>query len=252
VGSLVRVVSDRTLEVGVTAEISASFEDRLSVVRDRIDRACGRAGRLPGDVLLVPVTKGVDPEQVSEAARCGLGVFGESKVQEARHKIAMCPGNLAWHMIGHLQSNKVKDAVRLFSLIHSIDSLDLLRQVGEACSEAGRTMPVCLEVNICGEGSKYGLLEPRVEEVINAANGYCKIEVCGLMAIPPAVEKPESSRPHFRRLREIRDRLKISTGLELRELSMGMSHDFEVAIEEGATMVRVGTVLFGKREAGSK
>lgn len=236
----------------MTLEVAGSLEERLAVVRDRISGACSRAGRLPDDVLLVPVTKGVDPEQVSEAARCGLRVFGESKVQEARNKIAMCPGNLMWHMIGHLQSNKVKEAVRLFSMIHSVDSLGLLRQVGEACDEAGRRMPICLEINICGEGSKYGLLEPQAEEVLNAANEYCKIEVCGLMAIPPAVEKPESSRPHFRRLREIRDRLKVSTGLELRELSMGMSNDFEVAIEEGATMIRVGTILFGKREVGSK
>lgn len=237
------------LALEVVVEISGSFEERLAAIRGRMEKACLRAGRSPEDVLLIPVTKGVDPERVTEASRCGLDIFGESKVQEARQKIAMCSGSLTWHMVGHLQSNKVKEAVRLFSMIHSIDSPGLLRQVGTACEDAGRTMPVCIEVNIGGEGSKYGLAETEVEGVVAAANDLSRIEMKGLMAIPPAAENPEASRPYFRRLREIRDRVRASTGVDLRDLSMGMSHDFEIAIEEGATMIRVGTVLFGRREA---
>ncbi|MEI6809783.1 MAG: YggS family pyridoxal phosphate-dependent enzyme [bacterium] len=231
----------------MVAEVSGTFEERLAAVRNRIETACVRAGRSPDDVLLIPVTKGIDPDLVTVAAREGLDVFGESKVQEARQKIGMCPGNVVWHMIGHLQSNKVKEAVRLFAMIHSIDSLELLRLVAGACEDAGRTLPVCIEVNISGEGSKYGLPAAEVERVIVAGNDLGRIEVRGLMAIPPAAEEPEASRPYFRRLRELRDRLRQSTGVELAELSMGMSHDFDIAIEEGATMVRVGSILFGKR-----
>ncbi|MEI6971407.1 MAG: YggS family pyridoxal phosphate-dependent enzyme [bacterium] len=229
-------------------DMTGSFEERLAAIRDRVTAACARAGRSPDDVLLLPVTKGVDPDSVSVAARCGLGVFGESKVQEARHKIGMCPGHLSWHMIGHLQSNKVREAVHLFSMVHSIDSLDLLRQVAAASDNAGKTMPVCLEVNVSGEGSKYGLAVADVEGVVAAGNDLGRIEVRGLMTIPPVAEDPGASRPYFRKLRELRDRLRASTGVDLNDLSMGMSNDFEIAIEEGATVVRVGTILFGKRE----
>lgn len=232
----------------MVVEVSVTFEERLAAVRGRIEKACASAGRSPDDVLLLAVTKGVDPDLITTAVREGLDVFGESKVQEARQKIGMCPGNLSWHMIGHLQSNKVKEAVRLFAMIHSVDSLELLRLVAAACEDAGRSMPVCIEVNISGEGSKYGLPEADVERVIVAANDLFRVEVRGLMAIPPVTEKPEDSRQYFRRLREIRDRLRQSTGVELPELSMGMSHDFDIAIEEGATIIRVGATLFGKRE----
>lgn len=232
----------------MTEEATGSFEERLAGIRERIAGACARAGRSPDDVLLIPVTKGVDPDRVSEASRSGLDVFGESKVQEARHKVGMCPGHLSWHMIGHLQSNKVREAVHLFSMIHSIDSLGLLRQVASAAENAGKTMPVCIEVNVSGEGAKYGLSEAEVEGVVTAGNELSRIEVRGLMTIPPAAEDPGASRPYFRKLREIRDRLRSSTGVDLNELSMGMSNDFDVAIEEGATMIRVGTILFGRRE----
>jgi len=226
-----------------------SIEERLVRINDRIGKACVRAGRVPDDVVLLPITKGVTPDRIAEAARCGLTVFGESKVQEARHKIPMCAGNLTWHMIGHLQSNKIRDAVWLFSAIQAIDSLKLLQMVNEGCEKAGKSMPVALEINVGGEGTKFGMNEADAAAVLQACNELSRVEVTGLMAIPPITADPEGARPFFRRLREIRDRLRDGSGFELRELSMGMSHDFEVAIEEGATTIRLGTIIFGKREA---
>lgn len=225
-----------------------SMEERIARVHARMAAACARAGRVADSVRLVAVSKTHPPERVEEAARCGLRLFGENKVQEAAAKIPHCSSSLEWHLVGHLQSNKARTAVQLFSMIHSIDSADLLQRLNRICDEEGRRMPVCLEVNVAGEGSKYGLAPDAVAGVLAAAQACSRIEVVGLMAIPPAVEDPERARGFFRTLREIRDRLRADTGYELPELSMGMSHDFEIAIEEGATMVRVGTDIFGARE----
>ena len=229
-----------------------SFTERLAAVRNRIEEACARAGRRPDDVLLLPVTKGVAPERLEEAAACGLSVFGENRVQEARQKMAVLPDRLSWHMIGHLQSNKARDAARYFSMIQSVDSLKLLRTIDAAAADEGKTMPVCLEVNLAGEGSKFGLAEPDVAGVLAGCNELRCVDVRGLMAIPPVAEDPAAARPYFAKLRGIRDRLRSESGFELPELSMGMSNDFEMAIEEGATIVRLGTILFGRREAGIK
>ncbi|MBP7275637.1 MAG: YggS family pyridoxal phosphate-dependent enzyme [Kiritimatiellae bacterium] len=223
------------------------MEERVARVEARMAGACARAGRPADSVRLVAVSKTRPPDQVDAAARCGLRRFGENKVQEAAAKIPLCSSALEWHLVGHLQSNKVRLAVQWFSMIHSVDSADLLQRLNRICEEEGRRMPVCLEVNVAGEGSKFGLAPDAVAGVLAAAHDCARIEVVGLMAIPPAVEDPERARGFFRTLRELRDRLRGETDYELPELSMGMSHDFEIAIEEGATFVRVGTDIFGER-----
>jgi pyridoxal phosphate enzyme (YggS family) len=228
--------------------VDTALTARLEAVRERIRRACARSGRPPDEVSLLPVSKTVDPERIREAVAAGLTVFGESRVQEARQKIPLCPGHLAWHFVGHLQTNKVREAVRLFAMIHAVDSTRLLETVDAACRAAGRVLPVLLEVNVSGEGSKFGLAPEAVPEALRAARGLFGVEVLGLMTIPPLAEDTEHARPHFRRLRELRDRCRSETGVALPELSMGMSHDFEIAVEEGATWVRLGTALFGERK----
>lgn len=224
------------------------FSERLVQVRERTEKACQRAGRSPNEVKILAVSKTQTPESIRAAADCGLGVFGENRIQEARQKIPLCPAQLEWHLIGHLQTNKVRDAVRLFQIIHSVDSQKLLAAIDAAGGLTGRIMPVFLEVNVSGEGSKFGLAPDSVPETLEYANSLKRVEVTGLMTIPPAAKNPEDARPFFRKLRLLRDQWRQQTGFVLNELSMGMSHDFEVAVEEGATWIRLGTVLFGKRE----
>lgn len=229
--------------------MNASLQERVDAVIERMAQACARCGRDPSSVQLIAVSKTYEAETIRAAAECGLRVFGESKVQEAKAKIPLCPGNLTWHMIGHLQRNKVGMAVELFDRIHSVDSQRLLEAVDHASSESGKTMPVLLEVNVSGEASKFGLPPEDVPAVLTAANGLNHVTVVGLMTMPPFTDEPEKARAHFRKLRELRDQWRDELGFGLEELSMGMSHDFEVAIEEGATWVRVGTAIFGEREA---
>lgn len=221
--------------------------ERIAAIQERISSACARAGREPGSVTLVAVSKTHPPEAIREAANAGLTVFGESRVQEARAKIPLCPSGISWHLVGHLQSNKVKHAVQLFEVIHSVDSFRLLEAVDRACDEAGRRMDVLLEVNVSGEAVKFGLGPEAVPDVLKRANELMRVNVAGLMTMPPFAEDAEKARPHFRRLRELRDKWRAESGFALDQLSMGMSGDFEVAIEEGATLVRVGTALFGER-----
>ena len=221
--------------------------ERIEKVESRIAAACARAGRSRDDVKLVAVSKTHPPESVCETAHAGLMIFGENKVQEARAKIPECPGNLSWHLVGHLQRNKAGFAVELFDLIHSVDSLRLLEAINRAADEAGKTQKVLLEVNVSGEGTKFGLKPEEVPDVLRAANQFSRVEIRGLMTMPPAFEDLEKVRPFFRRLCELRDVWQKETGVSLPELSMGMSHDFEIAIEEGAHWVRVGTAIFGER-----
>jgi hypothetical protein len=225
-----------------------SILPRLIQIRERIERACARAGRSAGAVRILAASKAQTPESITEAANCGLAVFGENRIQEARQKIPLCPARIEWHLIGHLQTNKVRDAVRLFQIIHSVDSQKLLAAIDAAGELTGRTMPVFLEVNVSGEGSKFGLAPESVPETLEYANSLKRVEVTGLMTIPPAAKNMEEARPFFRKLRLCRDKWREQTGYALNELSMGMSHDFEVAVEEGATWIRLGTVLFGLRE----
>lgn len=228
------------------------FQERLEGIRRRMDGACARAGRDPASVRLLPVSKTFGPEAIRQAAEAGLDVFGENKVQEALAKIPLCPGRLHWHLIGHLQSNKIRPAVRLFETVHSADSIGLLERLDAACAEEGRRMDVLLQVNVSGESSKHGLRPEEARAAAERANALPNLVLKGLMTIPPALPESEQIRPHFRRLRELRDGLRDALGIPLEELSMGMSHDFETAIEEGATWIRVGSALFGVRTRGEE
>ena len=222
-------------------------QERVDVVQDRLMAACDRAGRPVEDVQLIAVSKRYPAEAVEAVADCGLRVFGESRVQEAAEKIPRCRDGLDWHLIGHLQRNKIRRAVELFSMIHAVDSLKLLEAIDRICAESGQRVQALLEVNVSGEEAKYGMKPEELPAVLEAAVGLHYVEVVGLMTMPPWAEDPEAARPFFRKLRKLRDRVSDQLSFPLPELSMGMSHDFEVAIEEGATYVRVGTALFGAR-----
>ncbi len=221
--------------------------ENLNQVQQRIAAACERAGRDPATITLLAVTKTVPPEIVREAAQLGLSLFGESKVQEAKAKIPLCPGRLRWHMVGHLQSNKARDAVALFDMIQSVDNLRLAEEINRRAELAAKTMPILLEVNIVGEASKFGYPPDRLLAELERLNALPRLEIHGLMTIPPFTPQPERARPVFRQLRQLREQCEQILGAPLPHLSMGMTGDFEVAIEEGATMVRVGTALFGER-----
>jgi pyridoxal phosphate enzyme (YggS family) len=223
------------------------LEANLKAVQQRIEAACERAGREPGSVTLVAVTKGQPPEAVCAAAALGLGLFGENKVQEAKAKISLCPGRLRWHMVGHLQTNKCRDAVGLFEMVQSVDSLHLAEELNQRAEQAAKTLPVLLEVNAVGEASKFGCRPDQLLADLGRINALPRLEICGLMTVPPWALDPEKARPVFRQMRELKQRCEQLLGAPLPHLSMGMSGDFEVAIEEGATMVRVGTALFGAR-----
>jgi len=228
-----------------------SLTENLNLIQQRIRAARNRAGRAPDSVTLLAVSKTHPPETIREAAGCGQLLFGENKIQEAKAKIQLCPGKCRWHFIGHLQSNKVRDAVELFEMIQGVDSLALAREISRRCEQAAKRMPVLLEVNVAGEASKFGYEPERLLAELNELNALPKIEIHGLMAIPPYTTDPEKARPYFRRLRELKERAESALGAPLPHLSMGMSGDFEIAIEEGATLVRVGTALFGPRRKSS-
>jgi len=221
--------------------------ENLSAIEERIAAACGRANRERSSVLLLAVSKGMPPELVNAAFDVGQTFFGESKVQEAKAKIPQCPSRARWHMIGHLQSNKCRDAVQLFEMIQSVDSLALAQELNKCADKVGNTIPILLEVNVAGEGSKFGLKSDAVVEQIVEINALSRLAVHGLMTIAPWTPEPEKVRPVFRRLRELKAACEQKLGAPLPHLSMGMSGDFEVAIEEGATIVRIGTALFGAR-----
>ncbi|GAB4390344.1 MAG: YggS family pyridoxal phosphate-dependent enzyme [Thermodesulfovibrionales bacterium] len=216
--------------------------ERIGDIYRRIAHAAMRSGREPDDVKLVAVTKTMPAEAVREAVEAGLRAFGESKVQEARAKAAELRGlNIEWHMVGHLQRNKARQAVEIFELIHSVDSVELLELINRAAALAGKVQRVLVQLNLSGEESKSGAREADLAGFLDAAFGMENVIVEGLMTIPPYSEDPGASRPIYRRLRE------LAQASGLAELSMGMTGDFEVAIEEGATIVRVGTAIFGER-----
>ena len=220
----------------------------LQQVQLRIENACQACGRSPQDVLLVAVSKKKEAPLLREAYDAGQLVFGENRVQEVVVKQPELPNAIQWHLIGHLQSNKVKQAIACeFDAIHSVDSEKLLRRIDAEAREQGRVQTVYLQVNVSGEGSKFGLAPSEVESLLEVATGFHGVNIQGLMTIPPFTEDPEGAAPHFVTLRNLRDQMRTSTGFELPELSMGMSHDMEVAIREGATQVRVGTDIFGAR-----
>lgn len=213
----------------------------LDRVRERIARAAERAGRSASDVLLVGVSKTVDVARIRQAIEAGVPALGENRVQEARDKVSEIGRPVPWHLVGHLQTNKVRDALEIFDVIHSLDRLDLAKELDKRARARGRTVDALIEVNVAGEASKGGVGPDGLGELLDAVAALSSVKVRGLMVIPPEAKEPDDSRVWFRALRKLGERYSFA------ELSMGMSGDFEVAIEEGATLVRVGTAIFGAR-----
>jgi len=222
------------------------FPSRLAKIHDAIASAARRAGRDPAEIELLAVSKTQPVETIQEAMRAGITHFGENKVQEARGKIEAL-GRGIWHLIGHLQSNKAKDAVRLFDSIDSVDRTDLAGEINQRADALGKIQNVLLQVNIAGESTKFGCAPDAARALAEAINALPRLCLRGLMTIAPYSPEPEKSRPCFAGLRRLRDKIEADTGLRLPVLSMGMSGDFTVAIEEGSTCVRIGTALFGER-----
>ena len=224
--------------------------NNIAEVRERIAAACRRSGRRAEDVKLVAVTKTVPPDRIRLAYNAGVRDFGENRVQEAGEKRPpLSDLTVTWHMIGHLQTNKARPARELFHWVHSVDSLRLATKLHQSAVCGGERLPVLLEVNLGGEASKSGVKEDEILELAQQVSRLETLELRGLMTIPPFLDDPEQVRPFFRRLRNLAGKIDSThlPGISMRDLSMGMSHDFEVAIEEGATIVRVGTAIFGER-----
>ena len=235
-----------------TASTLDSLRQRYEAVRGRIEASKQLCGRDREEISLIAVTKTHPVETVRLALSLGLRDFGENRVQEAESKIESLSGSGArWHLIGHLQANKARRAVKLFDVIHSLDSVSLSLRLDRLCIEEGRTrLPVMIQLDLAGEETKSGVAESELQTVVNAVADCERLSLVGLMTLPPYFEDPERARPFFRRLRELRDTLRRQQqfGDSAGELSMGMTHDFEVAIEEGATMLRIGTAIFGQRD----
>ena len=225
----------------------AKIQENLERVRERIAQAAAKAGRAVDEIELVAITKTHDAEKVREAIEAGHTLFGESRVQEARVKIPGLPSNLRWHFVGHLQKNKIRHALPLFELIHSVDSLALAQNMNRIAEEEGSHPRVLLEVNMAGEGSKFGFQPDKLREQMETLLALNRLSILGLMTIPPLAPEAEASRKYFVQLRELRDRLQTEFHVDLSQLSMGMTNDFAIAVEEGATLVRVGTAIFGER-----
>lgn len=219
----------------------------LERVREQIAQAARKSGRLPNEIELVAVSKAQPAEKVQAAVDAGQTLFGENRVQEARAKIPLLPSRLRWHFIGHLQKNKIRHALPLFELFHGIDSLALAQDLQRIAEEDGMRPRVLLEVNVAGEASKHGFSPERLREELDALLSLGRLTLEGLMTIPPLTPEADASRRYFVILRELRDRMETDFKVKLPHLSMGMSGDFPVAIEEGATLVRVGTAIFGAR-----
>jgi pyridoxal phosphate enzyme (YggS family) len=229
--------------------MAADIPDSLAKVRQTISQAERAAGRPDGSVQLIAVTKTHPVDAIQKAIDAGQLIFGENRVQEARAKIPELSSRIQWHLIGHLQSNKVRPALPLFQLIHGVDSVELLADIDRIAAELGLFPRILLQVNLAGEASKFGFSPAKLLEQVETIDGFKRANIEGLMTIPPLAPSPEHSRPYFVALRELRDRLARESGFALPELSMGMSDDYQVAIAEGATMVRVGTAIFGERRA---
>jgi pyridoxal phosphate enzyme (YggS family) len=232
--------------------MTGTISQNLQNIHDRIAKAARRVGRDPGEVSIVAVTKTVEPKRIKEAISAGLRVFGENYVQEAQEKmVKFKEKNLKWHFIGHLQKNKAKLAVELFDLIHTIDSVELAHELNKRAQEP---VEILIEVNIAKENTKAGIDPEGAVKLARAISAMPNLKLRGLMAIPPSFEQPDMSRPYFAMVRRLAERINKEKlpGVYMRELSMGMSSDFEVAIEEGATMVRLGAAIFGTRAVPEK
>ena len=226
------------------------MKERIKEIRNRIEQTAVSCGRKPSDIRLVAVSKTVAPEQVKTAAAAGLLVFGENYIQEAMQKIdAIADSRLTWHFIGHLQSNKAKYAVRYFDLIHSVDSFKLAKEIDKQAEKRGKMQKILVQINIAEESTKSGIGADEAVSLVSDISRLENLAVKGLMTLPPFFNQPEKVRPYFRNLALIRDQIRTESipNIEMSELSMGMTGDFGVAIEEGATLVRIGTAIFGGR-----
>ena len=227
-----------------------SISENISRIREQISSAARRSGRKAEEITLMAVSKTFPAQQIIEAYQAGLRVFGESKVQEFSSKAEALRDlrEAEWHMIGHLQTNKAAKAVELFSAVDSLDSLRLAEKLNSVAEQFGKKLAVLIEINVGGEAAKSGIVpdSPELKNILQAAEQLQHLEIRGLMTVPPFTEDPQAARPFFRKLREIRDQRVPAVSMDM--LSMGMSHDFEVAIEEGSTCVRIGTAIFGERE----
>ena len=224
-----------------------SITENLERVREQIARAADKSARSVDGVELVAISKTHDAEKVRQAVEAGQHLFGESKVQEARVKIPELPSSTRWHFVGHLQKNKIRHALPLFEMIHSVDSLALAQEMNRIAEEDGLHPRVLLEVNVAGEGSKFGFQPDKMRAEMESLLAFPRLSILGLMCIPPIAEEAEASRKYFIALRELRNQLQTEFHVDLAQLSMGMTQDYAVAIEEGATLVRVGTAIFGER-----
>jgi len=230
-----------------------SISDNIARVKQRISDVAARVGRNPNSITLMAVSKVVEPERIHQAYEAGIRVFGENRVQEFADKTSAVQdlAQAEWHLIGHLQSNKANKASGLFHAIDSVDSVRLAQKLDQAAQQAGKILPILIEVNVGGEDNKSGIApgSRELEELLNSASSLQSLQVQGLMTIPPYTEDPEGARTYFRKLRDLRDQIAARKfpGIRMEVLSMGMSHDFEIAIEEGSTCIRVGTAIFGER-----
>jgi hypothetical protein len=224
----------------------STIKENFLMVTGRIEKAARRVGRDPKEVKLVAVSKTVESARIKEAIEAGVSILGENYVQEAQKKIEEIGRPVAWHFIGHLQTNKAKHAVRLFDMIHSVDSLPLAEELSRRAEQVGQVTKVMIEVNISGEATKFGTDEEKVSIIVRGILNLSNLSLEGLMTMPPYFDSPQMSRPYYIKLRELKEKM-VKEGIPLKELSMGMSNDFEIAIEEGATYVRVGTAIFGSR-----
>jgi pyridoxal phosphate enzyme (YggS family) len=225
----------------------STIRENLLRVIERMERAARRVGRDPGEIKLVAVSKTVEPARIKEAIEAGVSILGENYVQEAQKKIEEIGQSVSWHFIGHLQSNKSKYAVRLFDMIHSLDSIPLAEELNRRAEQADRRVRVLIEVNLSREEAKFGTDEERIWNLAKRILQLDRLSLVGLMTMPPYFDSPEMSRPYYVKLREVKERL-AKEGIPVTDLSMGMSNDFEIDIEEGATYVRVGTAIFGARK----
>lgn len=226
------------------------IQQNMNQIKQKIKDASVRSGRGKDEIAIVAVTKTVKEDKIREAVKFGITGIGENKVQEALGKYKVLGDIVSWHMVGHLQTNKVKDAVKIFKMIHSVDSLKLAREISKRAGEIEKNIDILIEVNVSGEESKYGINPEEALGLLGDLSGLSNIKVLGLMTMAPFVDDPEAVRPVFRSLRELRDKIKETNipNIEMKYLSMGMTQDFEVAVEEGANMVRIGTAIFGERK----
>ena len=225
----------------------SAIKENLLGVMERIEKAARKVGRDPNEIKLVAVSKTVEAARIKEAIEAGASILGENYVQEAQKKIEEIGHPVSWHFIGHLQSNKAKYAIRLFDMIHSLDSIPLAEELNRRAEQADRMINVMVEVNLSKEATKFGTDEAAVLNLAKRIHHFNHLSLEGLMTMPPYFDSPEMSRPYYTALRELMERM-VKEGVSVKELSMGMSNDFEIAIEEGATYVRVGTAIFGARK----